>query len=47
MSDNSVYIVCADKKVIEFVGVKIKQPCSKLLTKFYMKKVIKTETKAV
>ena len=47
ISNNSVYIVCADKKVIEFVNIKIKQPFSKFLTKFYLKKVIKTETKAV
>lgn len=44
---DSLCIVCADKKIIKFEKLKIKQPFSKFLTKFFMKKIIKIGTKAV
>lgn len=47
VTKNSLYIACADKKVIKFSNLKIKQPFPKLLTKFFMKKIIKIGTKAV
>ena len=44
---NSLYVACADGKVMEFSDVKIKTIFPKQVTKFYLKKIIKTNTKAV
>jgi methionyl-tRNA formyltransferase len=42
---NSLYIVCQDKSVIEFSSLKIKRPFSKILTKYYLSKIIKEKEK--
>lgn len=47
MNNGSFYIVCADNKVIEFSGVKLKMFGSKYITDYYIKKFVKINDKAV
>ncbi|MBE7704769.1 MAG: hypothetical protein E7Z90_03005 [Cyanobacteria bacterium SIG29] len=44
---DSVFIVCADKKVIEFSGLKLKNPLGKILSNLYVNKYIKVNSKAI
>jgi methionyl-tRNA formyltransferase len=47
ITKDSLFIVCADHKVIEFSNLKIKSPFSSYLTNLYLKKIIKINTKAI
>ncbi len=47
VTENSIFIVCADKKVIEFSGLRLKNPLGKYLTNFYVNKFIKVNSKAI
>jgi len=47
ITDNSISIVCKDGNVMEFSSLKIKRPFSKMITKLYLKKVIKINERAV
>lgn len=47
ITENSVFIVCADKKVIEFSGLKLKSPLHSLFTSLYLHKFIKINSKAI
>ncbi|MCD7779047.1 MAG: hypothetical protein LUH05_00030 [Candidatus Gastranaerophilales bacterium] len=40
-TDNSLFIVCKDSRVIEFISLKIKRPFSNQLTKYFLNKIIK------
>ncbi len=46
-TDNSLFIVCKDGIVIEFISLKIKRPFANQLTKLYLNKIIKVNDKAV
>lgn len=47
IAENSVFIVCADKKIIEFSGLKLKSSLHSLFTSLYLHKFIKINSKAV
>ena len=47
ITENSVFIVCADKNVIEFSGLKLKSPLHSLFTSLYLHKFLKVNSKAV
>lgn len=47
IKEDSLYIVCADNKVIEFTGLRLKMFSSKTLTSYYIKKFVKINNKAV
>lgn len=47
ITNNSIFIVCADKKVIEFSGIKLKAPLGGILTGFYVNNFLKVNSKAV
>ena len=47
ITQNSVFIVCADRKIIEFSGLKLKSPLHSLFTSLYLHKFIKINSKAV
>lgn len=47
VTKNSVFIVCADKKVIEFSGLKVKFPLSSIFTPIFIKYFLKVNYKAV
>lgn len=44
-TDNSIFIVCKDGVVIEFSSLRLKRPFSGLITKYYLKKFVKTNTR--
>lgn len=46
-TENSLFIVCKDGGVIEFTSLKIKRPFSKILTKIYLNKFVKTNEQAI
>ena len=47
ITENSVFIVCADKNIIEFSGLKLKSPLHSLFTSLYLHKFLKVNSKAV
>ena len=47
ITPKSIFIVCADKKVIEFSNLKIKSPLLKLFSDSYLKKILKINSKAL
>lgn len=47
ITENSVFIVCADKNVIEFSGLKLKSPLHSLFTSLYLHKFLKVNSKAI
>ena len=47
ITENSVFIVCADKNVIEFSGLKLKSPLYTLFTSLYLHKMIRVNSKAI
>ncbi len=47
IKEDSFYIVCADNKVIEFSGLKLKMFNSKTITDYYIKNFVKINNKAV
>ncbi len=46
-TSNSIFIVCADRKIIEFSGLKLKRFLLLPFTKFYLKYFIKINSKAI
>lgn len=46
-SKNSISIVCKDNRVIEFSGLKLKRPVLNLFTKFYIKYIVKINSKVL
>ena len=46
-TNDALYIVCKDSTVIKFSGLRLKRPLINLFTTLYIKKFVKTETKAV
>ncbi len=46
-TDNALFIVCNDGKVIEFSSVKLKRPFANILTKFYIRKFVKINERIV
>lgn len=47
ITDKSIFIVCADKKVIEFSGLKFELPFANLFGNFILHKFVKLNSKAV
>ena len=46
-TDNSIFIVCKGRGVIEFSSLKIKRPFASILTKIYLEKFVKTNERIV
>lgn len=46
-SKDSISIVCKDKKIIQFSKLKINRPFSKIITRFYIKNIIKINSQAL
>lgn len=46
-TDDSLFIVCKDNVVMKFSGLRLKRPLLNLFTPLYIKKFVKTKTKAV
>ncbi len=47
ITENSLFIVCADKNIMKFSNLKIKMPFPKFSTKLFLKKFVKINSKAI
>lgn len=47
ITNNSIFVVCKDKKVMEFIDLKLKMIPSKFFTKLYINKFVKIGDKAI